>query len=103
MNDSLILARRTVTKMLRNPEQFLDVTLQPIIMTVLFVFIFGGAVAGNTAGYLPTAEAVENGHPGLATIGFPAPNKNGVWRFPKFSYRRILAKPHPGARRGNPP
>ena len=41
-------------------------------------------------------------HPGLATIGFPAPNKNGVWRFPKFSYRRILAKPHPNARRGNP-
>lgn len=53
MNDSLILARRTVTKMFRNPEQFLDVTLQPIIMTVLFVFIFGGAVAGNTTGYLP--------------------------------------------------
>jgi oleandomycin transport system permease protein len=53
MNDSLILARRTVTKMFRNPEQFLDVTLQPIIMTVLFVFIFGGAVAGNTDGYLP--------------------------------------------------
>ena len=53
MSDSLILARRTVTKMFRNPEQFLDVTLQPIIMTVLFVFIFGGAVAGNTAGYLP--------------------------------------------------
>ncbi|HTJ62967.1 MAG TPA: DUF5987 family protein [Alphaproteobacteria bacterium] len=59
--------------------------------------------AFNTAGYLPTAEAIENGHPGLATIGFPAPNKNGVWRFPNFSYRRILAKPHPGARRGNPP
>ena len=53
MNDSLILARRTVTKMFRNPEQFLDVTFQPIIMTVLFVFIFGGAVAGGTTGYLP--------------------------------------------------
>lgn len=53
MRDSLILARRTVTKMFRNPEQFIDVTLQPIIMTVLFVFIFGGAVSGNTASYLP--------------------------------------------------
>jgi oleandomycin transport system permease protein len=53
MNDSLILARRTVTKMFRNPEQFLDVTFQPIIMTVLFVFIFGGAVAGDTKAYLP--------------------------------------------------
>jgi len=53
MNDSLVLARRTVTKMFRNPEQFLDVTLQPIIMTVLFVFIFGGAVKGGTSNYLP--------------------------------------------------
>jgi oleandomycin transport system permease protein len=53
MKDSLILARRTVTKMFRNPEQFIDVSLQPIIMTVLFVYIFGGAVAGNTADYLP--------------------------------------------------
>ena len=53
MSDSLILARRTVTKMFRNPEQFLDVTVQPIIMTVLFVFVFGGAVAGNSGDYLP--------------------------------------------------
>jgi oleandomycin transport system permease protein len=53
MRDSLILARRTVTKMFRNPEQFTDVTLQPIIMTVLFVFIFGGAISGGTANYLP--------------------------------------------------
>jgi oleandomycin transport system permease protein len=53
VRDSLILAKRTVTKMFRNPEQFIDVTLQPIIMTVLFVYIFGGAVAGNTASYLP--------------------------------------------------
>jgi len=53
VRDSLILARRTVTKMFRNPEQFIDVTLQPIIMTVLFVFVFGGAIAGNTTDYLP--------------------------------------------------
>ena len=55
MNDSLILARRTVTKMFRNPEQFLDVTFQPIIMTVLFVFIFGGAIAGSTGKYVEFA------------------------------------------------
>jgi oleandomycin transport system permease protein len=55
ISDTLVLARRTVTKMTRNPEQFLDVTLQPIIMTVLFVFIFGGAVAGSTHDYLQFA------------------------------------------------
>ena len=53
IRDSLILAQRTVTKMVRSPEQFIDVTVQPIIMTVLFVYIFGGAIAGDTASYLP--------------------------------------------------
>ncbi len=53
--DSLILARRTVTKMLRNPEQFIDVTVQPVLMTVIFVFIFGGAIAGGTHQYLQFA------------------------------------------------
>ena len=50
IRDSLILAKRTVTKMVRNPEQFLDVTLQPIILTVVFVFIFGGSLAATTGG-----------------------------------------------------
>ena len=53
IRDSLILAQRSITKMVRNPEQFIDVTVQPIIMTVLFVYIFGGAVAGNSSDYLP--------------------------------------------------
>jgi oleandomycin transport system permease protein len=55
IRDSLILAKRTVTKMFRNPEQFIDVTLQPIIMTVIFVFIFGGAIAGSTGKYVEFA------------------------------------------------
>jgi oleandomycin transport system permease protein len=55
VRDSLILAKRTVTKMFRNPEQFIDVTVQPIIMTVIFVFIFGGAIAGSTGKYVEFA------------------------------------------------
>lgn len=55
IRDSLVLAKRTVTKMFRNPEQFIDVTVQPIIMTVLFVFIFGGAIAGSTSTYVQFA------------------------------------------------
>ena len=47
LNDTFVLARRTVTKMLRNPEQFIDVSLQPIIMTTIFVFIFGVVYAFN--------------------------------------------------------
>jgi oleandomycin transport system permease protein len=49
---SLILAGRALTKIKRNPEQLLDVTLQPIIFTVLFVYLFGGAIAGSQQAYL---------------------------------------------------
>jgi hypothetical protein len=59
-------------------------------------------VAYHTAGYLPTAETIRKGHPGLAAIGFPPPDADGIWRFPDFSYRRVLAVPHPRSRRGFP-
>ena len=59
-------------------------------------------VAYHTAGYLPTAVAIRDGHPGLAAIGFPPPDPDGVWRFPEFSYRRVLALAHPDSQRGNP-
>jgi hypothetical protein len=59
-------------------------------------------VAYHSAGYLPTADAIRDGHPGLAAIGFPPPDPDGVWRFPEFSYRRVLAVPHPDSQHGNP-
>ena len=59
-------------------------------------------VAYHTAGYLPTVEAIREGHPGLAAIGFPPPDPDGLWRFPEFSYRRVLAVAHPHSHRGNP-
>jgi oleandomycin transport system permease protein len=49
---SLALAKRSVLKTRRSPEQLLDVTLQPIIFVVLFVYLLGGAVAGSTVVYL---------------------------------------------------
>jgi oleandomycin transport system permease protein len=42
------LAWRALVRIKRNPEQLLDVTLQPIIFVTLFVFLFGGALAGMT-------------------------------------------------------
>jgi hypothetical protein len=59
-------------------------------------------LAYHTAGHLPTDEALRQNHPGLAAIRFPAPQADGIWRFPDFSYRRALAKRHRRARRGNP-
>ena len=43
----LTLAWRAVVKIRRNPEQLLDVTLQPIVFVSMFVFLFGGAIAGG--------------------------------------------------------
>ncbi len=47
------MAWRALLKMRRNPEQFFDVTLQPLLFTAMFAYIFGGAVAGSTKSYLP--------------------------------------------------
>lgn len=61
-------------------------------------------LAFHTAGHLHTADAVRAGHPGLRSIGFPQPDRDGLWRFPHFSYRRRLAHSHPHTTStGNPP
>jgi hypothetical protein len=71
----------------------------------LFWFALAGLVflAYHTAGYLSTAEAVRQGHPGLKAIGFPLPDRDGLWRFPEFSYRRELARTHPQTTRTGQP
>lgn len=52
LRHSLTLAARSILKVRRTPEQLIDVTLQPIIFLLLFVYIFGGAIAGSTHDYL---------------------------------------------------
>jgi hypothetical protein len=61
-------------------------------------------LAFHTAAQFDTATAVRAGHPGLAWIGFPMPDRDGLWRFPRFSYERQLAREHPATTAsGNPP
>jgi hypothetical protein len=61
-------------------------------------------LAFHTAAQLDTADAIRAGHPGLAWIQFPAPDADGLWRFPDFSYGRALARLHPATTStGNPP
>lgn len=50
---SLTMAYRGLLKIKHNPEQLFDVVLQPIIFTLMFSYIFGGAVSGDVASYLP--------------------------------------------------
>ena len=49
---SLTLAWRNVIQLKHSPEKLLDVILMPIVFLVLFLFVFGGAVAGSTHAYL---------------------------------------------------
>ncbi|WP_083403768.1 ABC transporter permease [Curtobacterium sp. MCBA15_001] len=53
VRQSLTMAYRGLIKVRRTPEQLFDVTLMPIVFTVMFTYIFGGAIAGNVAAYLP--------------------------------------------------
>ena len=45
---ALVLAKRNLIKTMRTPEQLIDVTIQPIIFLLLFVYVFGGAIAGGS-------------------------------------------------------
>ncbi|MFI6791539.1 ABC transporter permease [Nonomuraea sp. NPDC050383] len=53
LGQTLTMAWRALKKMRRNPEQFFDVALQPILFTAMFATIFGGAIAGDVESYLP--------------------------------------------------
>jgi ABC-2 type transport system permease protein len=47
------MAGRALKKMRRNPEQFFDVSIQPLLFTGMFAYIFGGAISGGVQEYLP--------------------------------------------------
>lgn len=51
--NTLTMAWRGLLKIRRTPEQLIDVTVQPILFTLMFTYIFGGAIAGDVASYLP--------------------------------------------------
>jgi ABC transporter DrrB family efflux protein len=56
VRNALVLARRGVSRIIREPSQLLDVTVQPVIFILLFVYVFGSAIKlpghGNYHEYL---------------------------------------------------
>lgn len=52
-------------------------------------------MAYDSAAHMSITDAIEQGHPGLLAMGFAKPDADGLWRFPKYSYGRVLAKSHP--------
>jgi ABC-2 type transport system permease protein len=51
MTDTLIFARRNLEHVRQIPEKLIDVTVQPIMFTLLFAYVFGGAIHVDGASY----------------------------------------------------
>ncbi|MBK9745569.1 MAG: ABC transporter permease [Chloroflexi bacterium] len=52
LSASLTLAWRALLKLRHSPMQLFDVTMFPVMMTLMFTFLFGGAIAGSVADYV---------------------------------------------------
>ena len=50
--NALTFGWRGMVKIKHVPEQLLDVTLTPVMFTLMFTYLFGGAIAGSTGDYL---------------------------------------------------
>ena len=53
LSQTFTMAGRAVKMMWRKPEQMFDVIIQPLLFTAMFAYIFGGAISGDVAAYLP--------------------------------------------------
>jgi hypothetical protein len=45
LSDTMVLAKRSLLRIPRAPDLLLSFTVQPIMFVVLFVYVFGGAIA----------------------------------------------------------
>ncbi|HZE49120.1 MAG TPA: ABC transporter permease [Jatrophihabitantaceae bacterium] len=48
LRHAFALAKRNLIKTMRTPEQLIDVTVQPIVFLLLFVYVFGGAISNGS-------------------------------------------------------
>jgi ABC-2 type transport system permease protein len=52
LTTSLAFARRALLKIRRTPVQIFDIAVHPVVFTVMFTYLFGGAVRGSTGEYV---------------------------------------------------
>ncbi|ARF54304.1 ABC transporter permease [Streptomyces gilvosporeus] len=51
LGQSLAIARRNLTQFKSDPSQLLDATVMPMVFTLVFVYVFGGAIGKGQADY----------------------------------------------------
>jgi len=49
---SLLFSRRALLKIRRTPVQLFDIAVHPVVFTLMFTYLFGGAVRGSTGAYV---------------------------------------------------
>jgi ABC transporter DrrB family efflux protein len=54
-SNTLTIARRNLLHIKATPEQLVEMSIQPLMFLVLFVYVFGGAIAGSSRDYLQFA------------------------------------------------
>ncbi|MBO0743663.1 MAG: ABC transporter permease, partial [Candidatus Dormibacteraeota bacterium] len=55
LRQTLLMTRRNLMRIRTNPAELAGMLLMPVMFIALFVFVFGGAVAGSTAAYIQFA------------------------------------------------
>jgi len=74
VSDALRMARRNLLRLLRAPDQVVFTLISPVMFTVLFRFVFGGAIQGLPSGsyatYLIPGIAVQTAVFAAGTTGF---------------------------------
>jgi ABC transporter DrrB family efflux protein len=55
LTNTLTIARRNLLHIRSNPEQLVEMTIQPFMFLALFVYVFGGAIEGSSRQYLQYA------------------------------------------------
>jgi ABC-2 type transport system permease protein/oleandomycin transport system permease protein len=55
VRNTLTIARRNLLHIKATPEQLVEMSIQPIMFLVLFVYVFGGAIASSSREYLQFA------------------------------------------------
>jgi ABC transporter DrrB family efflux protein len=85
LRDAWVIARRSLWRMRRHPEALADAALQPIMLVLVFAFVFGGAIAapggGNYKEFLMAgifAQTVVFGSSIGVAIGIATDRTNGA-------------------------
>jgi oleandomycin transport system permease protein len=55
LRQAMTLAWRTVVQVRHNPAELGDYSIQPVMFVLMFTFVFGGAITGDTSSYLTFA------------------------------------------------